>query len=188
MGSPRQYYSGTNCAFAGDIWTETPGAILVYACIKINGEVAAYYAGGGDEWAKAVVCDSTHFADGTSIAPTLEALATFGDYAGYGNPLMPVKNRGRVYGNNTFPGGLGTAEMNDVATDLAGIKKTPLASDQSYKADILATIPAGQVFFIYTHASNSVIEDCVADGTGRRRGDNVQAERIPYNGLSLSGF
>jgi len=150
--------------------------------------VAAYYAGGGDEWAKVVVCDSTHFADGASIAPTIEALATFGNYAGYGNPPTPVKNRGRVYGNNTFPGGLGTAELNDAATDLAGIKKTPLASHQSYKADILATIPAGQVFFIYTHASNSVIEDCVADGTGARRDDNARAERIPYNGLSLSKF
>ena len=110
--------------------------------------MAAYYAGGGDEWAKVVVCDSTHFADGASIAPTIEALATFGNYAGYGNPPTPVKNRGHVYGNNTFPGGLGTAELNDVATDLAGMKKTPLSSDQAYKSDILGTILPVQVFFI----------------------------------------
>lgn len=166
ISRPPQYYSGTYCAFTGDIWTATPGAFLVSADIKINGEVVAWYAGGDFEWARTVTFDSTHFGDGTSITVMIEAIDSFGVYGSIAHPAAPAKNRALVLGNNTFPGGIGTTEMNDVASSLGGMNFTILSSDQSDKNAILARIPAYQVFFITTHSKPNIIEDCFGDGSG----------------------
>lgn len=163
------WFSGTNCDACGSMAAAPPYYPMTRAELLINDEVVV-------EWHATVppkpcpqefrvVFDSTHFPDGTPITVTMRVTDSRGMvFADSGT--APAKNRGLVLGNRTFPGAIGTTEMNDVDTVLHAASFTTQPSDESNKESILAQIPPYQVFSISTHANSSVFEDCFGTGSG----------------------
>ncbi len=156
------YFSGTRVAVVAEVRTTTPGAFIYWVRVRVGGEQTKYVQLYPYVFLPYVYVQSrfasTHFADGTVVQVTAEAMDTMGQYGTAAPRSSTVYNKATLYGRNEWeqnPSWV-SAGVPAARTNLTAMNHSICAENTTLgwtKADILADLVACTAFYVNTHGA-----------------------------------